>query len=79
MTEQCYRDNNLSRNLYYNLFLLQASENTPVAVYSIARCLNDIYDSQKNHTLGSRIDTESKGYPEGYNLLLRMLNQITPG
>jgi Zn-dependent protease with chaperone function len=76
MTEQCYRDNNLSRNLYYNLFLLQTGENTPLAVYSIARCLNDIYDSQKNHKLGSRIDTESKGYPEGYNLLLRMLNQI---
>ena len=76
MTEQCYRDNNLSRNLYYNLLLLQANESTPLAVYSIARCLNEIYDSQKNHKLGSRIDTESKGYPEGYNLLLRMLNQI---
>jgi len=76
MTEQCYRDKNLSRNLYYNLLLLQSRENTPLAVYSVARCLNAIYDSQKNHKLGSRIDTESKGHPEAYNLLLRMLNQI---
>ena len=53
MTEQCYRDENLSRNLYYNLLLLQSKENTPLAVYSIARCLNDIYDYQKNHKLGS--------------------------
>ena len=36
MTEQCYRDKNLSRNLYYNLLMLQSGENTPLAVYSIA-------------------------------------------
>ena len=50
-----------------------------MAVYSIARCLNEIYDRQKNHQLGSCIDSESKGYPEPYNLLLRMLNQLRLG
>ena len=79
MTEQCYRDKNLSRNLYFSLLLLQSGENTPMAVYSIARCLNEIYDRQKNHQLGSCIDSESKGYPEPYNLLLRMLNQLRLG
>ena len=79
MTEQCYRDKNLSRNLYYSLLLLQSGENTPMAVYSIARCFNEIYDRQKNHRLGSCIDTEGKGYPEPYNLLLRMLNQLRLG
>jgi len=79
MTEQSYRDKNLGRNLYYSLLLLQSGENTPMAVYSIARCLNEIYDRQKNHQLGSCIDAESKGYPESYNLLLRMLNQLRLG
>ena len=79
MTEQCYRDQNLSRNLYYSLVLLQSGENNPFAVYSIARCLNEIYNRQKNHQIGSRIDTEGKGHPEAYNLLLRMLNQLRLG
>jgi hypothetical protein len=76
MTEQCYRDKNLSRNLYYSLLLLQAGENIPVAVYSVSRCLNQIYDCQKDHKLGSKIDTESKTYPEEYNSLLRMLDRL---
>ena len=76
MTEQCYRDKNLSRNLYYSLLLLQSQENTPLAVYSVSRCLNQVYDNQKNHKLGLTIETESKNYPEDYNLLLRMLGQL---
>jgi hypothetical protein len=76
MTEQCYREKNLGRNLYYSLLLLQANENTPVAVYSIARGLNQVYEYQKNHQLGSKVDKENKAYPEEYNQLLRMLEQL---
>ncbi len=76
MTEQCYREKNLSRNLYYSLLLLQTKENTPLAVYSIARGLNRIYEYQKDHQLGSKIDTESKNYPAEYNQLLRMVDQL---
>jgi Zn-dependent protease with chaperone function len=74
--EQCYRDKNISRALYYSLQLLQAKENTPVAIYTIARCLNLVYENQKNHTLGSMIGTETRGNLEEYNLLLRMLNRL---
>jgi len=76
MTEQCYRDKNLSRNLYYSLLLLQSQENVPVAIYSVSRCLNQIYDYQKDHKLGSKIDAENKAYPEEYNNLLRMLGRL---
>ena len=76
MTEQCYRSNNLSRNLYYSLQMLQVNENTYFAVYSIARCLNQLYENQKDHHLGTSIDVENKIYPEDYNLLLRMLNRL---
>ncbi len=76
MTEQCYRDNNLSRNLYYSLLLLQTKENIPVAVYSVARNLNTIYELQKKHQLGSKKDTEQKNYSEEYNVLLRMVEKL---
>lgn len=76
MTEQCYRARNLSRNLYYSLLLLQSQENNGLAVYSVARCLNTLYENQKEHKLGSTIDSENKAYREEYNLLLRMLDQL---
>lgn len=76
MTEQCFRDKNLSRNLYYSLLSLQSQENIPVAVYSVSRCLNQIYDYQKDHKLGSKIDTENKAYSDEYNSLLRMLGRL---
>jgi hypothetical protein len=76
ITEQCYRGDNLSRNLYYSLLLLQANKNVPLAVYSVARCMNLIYEKQKDHKLGLAIETESKGNASDYNLLLRMLSRL---
>ena len=76
MTEQCYRNDNLSRNLYYSLLMVQANENIPVAVYSVARCLNKIYENQKKHSLGEMISSEDRKYATDYNLLLRMLSQL---
>jgi hypothetical protein len=76
ITEECYREKNLGRNLYYNLLLLQAGEYKELAVYSIARCLNELYDKQKEHKLGTAVGTETKGNAEDYNLLLRMLGKV---
>jgi hypothetical protein len=76
LTEQQFNAKNLDRNLYYSLQILQSGENTPFAVYSIARCLNTIYNSQKDHMLGIMTDKESRGLPEDYNLLLRMLDKL---
>ena len=75
ITEQCYRDRNLSRNLYYSIMMLEAKENIPMATYSIARCLNLVYESQKKHSLGEMVSSETRGYPEDYNLLLRMISR----
>lgn len=76
ITEQNHRQENLSRNLYYSLLLLQENDNMPVAVYSVSRALNEIYENQKEHRLGTLIDHENKLHPEDYNLLLRMLNRL---
>ena len=76
MTEHEFREKNLSRNLYYSLALLQAGEKVPLAVYSVARCLNEIYENQRNHQLGTTVDTEKRNYREDYNELLRMINNL---
>lgn len=76
MCEHAYRSNQISRNLYYSILLMQSPENRQVAIYSIARCLNTLYEKQKDHKLGLAIDSEKKGYPEDYNILLRMLNRL---
>lgn len=76
MTELCYKKNNLSRNLYYSLLLLQNNNEDQTAIYSVVRCLNQLYENQKNHKLGLMIDMEGKEYPTQYNLLLRMLKRL---
>lgn len=76
ITEACYENNNLSRCLYYSLQMIQEQKFMPYAVFSVARCLNKIYEEQKNHTLGLQIDTENKAFADDYNLLLRLLSRI---
>ena len=70
-----YDQENLARNLYYNLLVLENNEDDPLAIFSIARDLNILYDMQKNHRLGD-IDKEGRTYPADYNLLLRMIDRL---
>lgn len=76
MMEESYRSNSLSRNLYFNILLLSNHPDNKVAVYSITRCLNDLFALQKAHKIGLAIDAEDKGYPQSYNLLIRMLSRL---
>jgi hypothetical protein len=75
-SEQQFKSNNIGRNLYYSLQMLQNNENFPYAVYAIARDLNLIYENQKNHKAGVFTSKEARGYPTDYNLLLRMLDRL---
>jgi len=76
MTEQRYRNGNLAYHLYMCLQLLQKPEYEHYAAYAIVRCLNKLYESQKNHALGLVTDKESRTYPADYNLILRMLDRL---
>lgn len=76
MIEHTYQADNLSRNLYYNLLLLQQQKHTNLAAYFIARDLNKLYQQQKNHKAGLLLDNENKFYADDYNQLLRLLNRI---
>ena len=75
-TEECYQQELLSRNLYYSLQLLQDENKKRLGIYSIVRCLNDIYEAQKIKKLGNKIDSEDASYAASYNELLRLLARI---
>ena len=75
ITEQEFRNDNLARNLYCSLQMLQGNDNISLAIYSIARDLNILFERQKNHKLGD-IEKEKRSYPSDYNLLLRMIDRL---
>lgn len=76
MLEEIYKSKNISFNLYLSLQLLQEGRYQPLAVYSITRDLNQLYQYQQNHQLGLVVDSESRYMGEGYNQLLRMLYRL---
>lgn len=75
ITEQEFRNDNLTRNLYYSLLMLQNGDYTSVAIYSVVRDFNILFQRQKDHKLGG-IEKESRIYPADYNLLLRMVDRL---
>lgn len=76
VVEYNYKAGNIDRQLYLAMILLQEQKHVPVAIYSIARSLNDLYIAQRDHTLGTLARKESRFYDEDYNLLLRMIDRL---
>lgn len=76
IAEQCFTVNNVSRSLYYSIQMLNNNNYRQLAIFSIARDLNRMYENQKEHKLGLAIDEESRSFRKDYNQLLRMLNRI---
>lgn len=77
MTEFFFTEDMLSYNLYLSLQMLQAGVQRPLAIYSIARDLNLIFEKQKEHSLGKVVEKENRNYPDSYNVLLRMIDRWT--
>jgi predicted Zn-dependent protease len=76
MMEECYHEDELSRNLYYALELLENEPGNGFAIYSVVRCFNRLWYLQKNHQLLGSIEKEDPSFPAPYNLLLRMLDRL---
>jgi len=74
ITEQEFNKDNLAKNLYYSLLMLQNEAYSSLAVYSISRDMNILFQRQKDHKLGD-IEKETRTYPADYNLLLRMIDR----
>jgi predicted metal-dependent hydrolase len=74
--EECYHEDELSRNLYYALTLLKNDPVNQFAVYSVVRCFNRLWYLQKNHKLQQAIEKEDQSFPAQYNILVRMLDRL---
>ena len=74
--EEIYRQGNIGYHLYQSLRMLQDNRYIPLAVYSVARDLNRVYEHQQKHELGLITDTESRFFTENYNEFLRMLYRL---
>jgi hypothetical protein len=75
ITQQEFRDDNLTRNLYNSLLMLQNGAFTSFAIYNITRDLNILFQRQRDHKLGS-MERENRSYPADYNVLLRMIDRL---
>lgn len=76
MLEYSFQRKELSRHLYLALQLMQDEKYERYAAFSVARCLNLLFEQQQRHLLGKVIDTEGPEHSAGYNLLLRLLGRI---
>jgi Zn-dependent protease with chaperone function len=74
--EYCHTNNSLSKNLYYALSMYQEGKEKAFATFSVARCLNEIYNKQKDHHVGEAVEVENKLFDKDYNLLLKMLSRM---
>ena len=66
----------LSRGLYLSLAHLQAHPQSPVAAALVGDCLNQMYQHQKDHSLGKYVGQPHAMNGEGYNQVLRLIQNL---
>lgn len=66
----------VSRGLYLSLNYLNADPKNAVAAALVGDCLNRMYLHQKSHTLGKYVDQPHAGFGEGYNQILRLIQNL---
>lgn len=71
--DYCFRSGRVSLCLYYSLEMLHDQPDNVYLHTMIGKCLNEIYDRQKEHRLGNIVDLPGPGYKEEYNNLLHLI------
>lgn len=71
-----FRNNQVSRCLFYSMELLNRSPGDPFAIDMIGACFDKMFEKQKTHTLNQVIDLPSPYYDTNYNNLLEFLQKI---
>ncbi|HRH59767.1 MAG TPA: M48 family metalloprotease [Chitinophagaceae bacterium] len=74
--ESSFRQNRLSRSLYYTLQMMQYFPHDAYLTTHVGRCLNEMYAAQKNHTLGTKTDLPSEGREKNYNDFLEFIQKL---
>jgi hypothetical protein len=74
--EHCYRNDDVSRSLYYTLQMLQFRPNDLYLIANTGRCLNRMFQAQKNHELNKIVDLPSPYHEAKYNSVLQFIQKV---
>jgi len=74
--DYCFQSGKISRALYYALEMIQLYPMDPYLNTIAGKCLNELYISQKNHTLGKIVDLPNPENDLKYNSLLYMIQNL---
>jgi len=74
--EYCVQSGRISRALYYALEMIQIYPGDPYLNTIIGKCLNELYTTQKNHTLSKIVDLPNPEHDIEYNSLLHMIQNL---
>lgn len=74
--DYCYKQNEISRSLYYSLQMLQSFPGDPYLVSNTGRCLNALFQAQKDHMLTKVADMPSPYFNKKYDLLLQFIQRV---
>ncbi|OQP68060.1 M48 family metalloprotease [Niastella populi] len=72
----CYRSDNVSRSLYYTLQMLESQPTNAYLITNTGRCINKLFNAQKNHTLSKVADLPSPYNDKNYNNLLEFIQRL---
>lgn len=74
--EHCYNRDDVSKSLYYTLQMLHYKPQDPYLVANTGRCLNRLFQCQKDHVLNRIVDLPSPWKEEKYNKLLQFIQKV---
>ncbi len=71
-----YRSDDVSRSLHFTLQMLETQPNNAYLITNTGRCINKLFNAQKNHTLNKVIDLPSTYGDQHYNALLEFIQRV---
>ena len=74
--EHCYNKDDVSKSFYYTLQMLHFKPQDPYLVANTGRCLNKMYQSQKDHVLNKFVELPSPWNEEKYDKLLQFIQKV---
>lgn len=72
----CYNSKRVGRALFYTLQMLEAQPDQPYLHLMVVKCLNKLYEAQKNHHFGNYVDLPGKDKNAEYDQLLQFLQNL---
>lgn len=74
--EHCYNKDDVSKSFYYTLQMLHFKPQDPYLVANTGRCLNKMYQSQKDHVLNKFVELPSPWNEQKYDKLLQFIQKV---